>query len=69
MQNRSIHMLKVVSNSLWLKSNLENRKFRKPNSRVRIFDVISKRLIQLRQMIWRRKAYENALLSLVESFF
>ena len=47
----------------------KNVKFRKPNSWVRFFDVISKRLIQLRQMIWCWKAYENALLFHVQSFF
>ena len=43
-------------------------KFHKPNNRVRIFGAISKRLIQLRQMIWHWKAYEDALFSHVESF-
>ena len=44
-------------------------KFRKPNNRVRIFVAISERLIQLRQMISRWKAYENAIFSHIESFF
>ena len=38
------------------------------NSRVRIFDGISKRLIQLRQMIRPWKAYENPLLFMLKVF-
>ena len=44
-------------------------KFRKPNNRVHIFDATSKWLIQLMQLIWHWKAYENALLFHLESFF
>ena len=64
-----LHMLKVFSNSLWLKSNSENRKISQIEHRVRIFDAISKRLIQLRKIIWRWKAYENVLLFHVKFVF